>query len=146
MTHAFPYDNLIAGILVLVVGFGFHWIGQGLSLLNRELAIRLGIWERDMPPEYAVYEEAIAVADVSLGWLYGIAGVGLILGTSWGYRLAWFPGAILLYHAISFWFWTRNQRRAGYRHGSANTPLREVWTVANLGTALLTIVVAWNGS
>lgn len=145
MTIGFPYDNLIAGVLVLVVGFGFHWIGQGLSLANRDLAIRLGLWERSMPAAYEVYEGAIAVADVGLGWLYGIAGVGLILGTPWGYKLAWFPGAILLYHAISFWFWTRNQRRAGYRD-SASTPLRIGWTLANLTTALLAIMVAWNGS
>ena len=51
MTHLFPYDNVIAGTLVLIVGFGFHWLGQGLSVLNWSLATRLGLQEEGMPAE-----------------------------------------------------------------------------------------------
>ena len=53
--QVFPYANIIVGILILIVGFGFHFIGQLLSLVNRELAIRMGIWEGDMKPEFEVY-------------------------------------------------------------------------------------------
>jgi hypothetical protein len=28
MNRVFPYANVIAGVLVLIVGFGFHWVGQ----------------------------------------------------------------------------------------------------------------------
>lgn len=142
--HVFPYDNAVAGVLVLVVAFGFHWIGQGLSLLDWELATRLGLQEKGMPAEYRVYEHAIAVADVSIGWLYGLAGVGLLLGAPWGYKLAWVPGVVLVYHAISFWVWVGNQRRAGYR--AVSVPLRVGWTVANLATGLLAILVAWRAA
>jgi len=31
-----------------------------------------------------VYDNAIAVADIAIGWIYGIAGAGLIPGISWG--------------------------------------------------------------
>ncbi|NNG17122.1 MAG: hypothetical protein HKM89_11645 [Gemmatimonadales bacterium] len=144
MPQVFPYDNVIAGVMVLVVAFGFHWMGQALSLLNWELATRLGLQEKEMLPEYRVYEHAIAVADVSIGWLYGVAGVGLLLGAPWGYKLAWFPGVVLLYHAISFWMWIGNQRKAGYRVTSSS--LRVGWTVANMVTGLLAIVVAWNAT
>jgi hypothetical protein len=140
----FPYDNIVAGILVLVVAFGFHWMGQALSILNWDLATRLGLQEKDALPEYRVYEHAIAVADTSIGWIYGVAGVGLLLGTSWGYKLAWVPGVILVYHAVSFWMWTGNQYKAGHRLFGPS--LRVGWTAANTITGLLTIIVAWNGS
>lgn len=144
MHHAFPYDNIVAGWLVLVVAFGFHWIGQVLSVLDWELAERLGLQEKDAPPEYRVYEHGIAVADASIGWLYGVAGVGLLLGASWAYKLAWFPGVVLVYHAISFWAWTSNQRRAG--HLLYGAPTRSGWIVANLVAGIMAIIVAWHTS
>jgi hypothetical protein len=144
MEHVFPYDNIVAGCLVLVVGFVFHWLGQMLSVLDWRLATRLGLQEAGMPPEYRVYEHAIAVADAALGWLYGIAGVGLLLGASWGYKLAWFPGVVLVYHAISFWAWTGNQRKAG--HALTSSSFRVGWAAANLVTGLLAISVAWNAA
>lgn len=141
MLHAFPYDNIVAGCLVLVVGFGFHWIGQTLSIFNWELAESFGLQDIDAPPEYRVYEHGIAVADVTIGWLYGVAGVGLLLGASWGYKLAWFPGVVLVYHAISFWAWTANQHRAG--HVLYSTTARFGWIAANLIAGFMAIIVAW---
>ncbi len=144
MDQLFPYDHVIAGILVLIVGFGFHWLGQGLSLLNWELATRLGLQEKGMPPAYRVYEHAIAVADACIGWIYGVAGVGLLMGAPWGYKLAWIPGAVLVYHAISYWAWIGNQRADGYR--ATPSLFRVGWTAANLLTGLLAIVLAWNAT
>ena len=146
MTHVFPYDNVVSGILVLVVGFCFHWLGQGLSLVNWDLATRLGLQEARMPPEYKVYEHAIAVADVAVGWIYGAVGIGLLIGAPWGYKLAWVPGVVLVYHAISFWAWTGNQLRAGQTLPTGRPPFRIAWTVANLLTGGLAVLVAWNGS
>ena len=143
MNHVFPYANIVAGVLILIVGFVFHWIGQFISILNWELAAKIGLQEKDAPPEYKVYEHGIAVADVIIGWTYGIAGVGLILGTQWGFKLSWVPGVILLYHSISFWFWTRNQGKAGRRIMS--DAMRIGWFWANSITGILTILVAWNG-
>jgi hypothetical protein len=146
MTHVFQYDNVVAGVLVLVVGFAFHWMGQGLSVINWDLATRLGLQDKGMPQEYKVYEHAIAVADVSVGWIYGLAGVGLLIGASWGYKLAWVPGAIFLYHAISFWAWTGNQRRAGRHISTGGTAVRVGWTVANAVAGLVAVLVAWNAT
>jgi len=84
------------------------------------------------------------MADVALGWLYGIAGVGLLLGAPWAVKLAFLPGSILLYHSLSFWFWSRNQCRAGRQLMSAG--MRVGWTLANALTALLTLWVAWTGT
>ncbi|MCP4580310.1 MAG: hypothetical protein GY839_01735 [candidate division Zixibacteria bacterium] len=144
MNEIFPYSNIVAGILVLIVGFIFHWLGQLISIIDWDIATKLGLQEKELPPEYKVYEHANAIADVAIGWLYGIAGFGLLLGVSWGYKLAWIPGAILLYHGISFWFWNVNQRNSGHKLNSDT--LRIGWTTANLITGLLAITVAWNGS
>jgi hypothetical protein len=141
MNQVFPYDNVVAGVLVLVVGFGFHWIGQLVSVLNWDFATRIGLQEKAAPPEYKVYEHGIAMADVAIGWIYGIAGVGLIFGTSWGYQLSWVPGVVLIYHSISFWFWTRNQIRDGRRLMSES--LRVVWFLANFVSGAMAILVAW---
>ena len=144
MDQVFPYANIVAGVLVFAVGFIFHWIGQLISLLDWDLAARIGLQEKGMLPEYKVYEHAIAVADVAIGWIYGIAGVGLILGTPWGFKLAWFPGVILIYHSISFWFWTGNQMRSG--HKLTADPLRIGWSLANMITGVLAILVAWSAT
>lgn len=144
MALTFPYDNILVGVLVLLVGFVFHWMGQALSVFNWDLATRLGLQEKEALPEYRVYEHAIAVADTSIGWLYGLAGVGLLLDASWGYKLAWVPGVVFVYHGISFWMWTQNQRKAG--HQLVSPSLRVGWTLANIVTGLLTIMLAWSAS
>lgn len=144
MTHLFPYDNIVTGILILVVGFGFHWIGQLVSVTNWGFATKIGIQETNMPKEYKVYEHAIAVADSLIGWLYGLAALGLFLNVSWGYKLAWFPGVILVYHSFSFWFWTKNRNNDGNKLES--NAMRIGWSFANFVTGILAILLAWNGS
>jgi hypothetical protein len=139
MNLLFPYDNILTGALILIVGFLFHWIGQLISVLNWDLAMKLGLQEKEAPPEYKVYEHGIAIADVALGWVYGIAGLGLILGASWGFKLAWIPGVILIYHSISYWFWTGNQKRAGRQIES----YRIGWFLANFITGGLAVLIAW---
>ena len=142
MNYVFPYDNIIIGILVLIIGFGLHWIGQLLSVINWQFATKIGIQEANLPAEYKVYEHAIAVADSLIGWIYGFAGVGLILNLSWGYKLAWFPGVIFLYHGLSFWFWTGNQNKAGHKLFSDG--LRIGWSLVNFISGILTVLIAWN--
>ena len=144
MTHLFLYDNILVGILVFIVGFCFHWIGQLVSVTNWKFASKIGLQESNMPKEYKVYEHAIAVADSLLGWLYGVAALGLFLNVSWGYKLAWFPGVILLYHSLSFWFWTRNRNKDGNKLES--NAMRIGWSFANFVTGILAILLAWNSS
>lgn len=67
MSEWAPGVRIVTGVLVLVVGFLFHWVGQLISLLNWKAATRLGLQEEGLLPEYAVYERAIAVSDVALG-------------------------------------------------------------------------------
>ncbi len=142
MSEIFPYSNIITGILIFVVGFIFHWLGQLTGIINWDFATKLGLQESGMPGEYKVYEHAIAVSDSIIGWIYAIAAIGLFLKAPWGYKLAWFPGVILLYHSLGYWFWTMNQRRDGYKLHSDTT--RIGWFLANFITGLLTIVIAWN--
>ena len=142
MNHLFPYDNIVIGILIFVVGFLFHWIGQLVSIISWDFATKIGLQETDMPKEYKVYEHAIALADSMIGWIYGLAAVGLLLGTEWGYKLAWFPGVILIYHSLSFWFWTDNRKKDGY--DLTPEPLRISWSFANFVTGAITVLVAWN--
>ena len=140
-TQLFPYANIIVGILIFIVGFGLHFIGQLISLVNRDFAVKIGIWEKDMIPEFEVYERGIAVADVMIGWTYGIAAVGLILNSPWAYKLAWIPGVIMVYHGLSFWFWIGNQNKLG--HSLITNRFRIMWFIANLVTGVLAILVAW---
>jgi hypothetical protein len=121
-----------------------NWLGQLTCVVNWEFATKLGLQESGMPREYKIYEHAIAVADSIIGWIYGIAAMGLILGVSWGYKLAWFPGVILLYHSLSYWFWTMNRRRVGNKLHSDTT--RISWFLANFVTGMLAIIIAWNAS
>jgi hypothetical protein len=144
MNHLFPYDNIIIGILILIIGFGFHWIGQLVSIINWEFATKIGIQESELPKEYKVYEHAIAVSDSLIGWLYGFAVLGLFLNVYWGYKLAWFPGVIFLYHSFNYWFWTMNRRRDGNKLES--DIMRIGWFLANFTTGILAILLAWNAS
>jgi len=137
----FLYANIVAGLLIFIVGFCLHFIGQLISLVNQDFAVKIGIWEKDLLPEFAVYEKAIAVADVVIGWTYGIAAVGLIMDESWAYKLAWVPASILIYHGLSFWFWAGNQNKLG-RQLHTNR-FRITWSTANLITGIFTILVIW---
>lgn len=142
MDTLFPNAHVIAGILVLIVGFVFHFIGQLISLVNWELAERIGIVEKGILPEYRVYEGGMAAADVAIGWIYGLVGVGLIFSIPWSFKLAWFPGVIMIYHSISFWFWSHNQEKAGYKYRSTSAKIG--WFLANLITGVLLVNVAWD--
>lgn len=97
-----------------------------------------------MPPEYKVYEHAIAVADSAIGWVYGIVAIGLFIGANWGYQLAWIPGAVFVYHAICAWTWERNRRAAGRQLWSDS--FRISWCALNAATGVLAILVAWAGN
>lgn len=99
-----------------------------------------------MPREFKNYEHAIAVADTIIGWVYGVVGVGLLMAAPWGYKLAWIPGTILVYHALSFWAWTGNHRRTGFDLSTTRSPFRGAWTVANLVTGGLAMLLAWTAS
>lgn len=108
MTPLFPYSNIILGAMLLVVGFLFHWVGQLISLINWDLAVKLGIAEPGLAPEFKAYERAIAVADVALAWIYGIAAVGLFLNAEWGYRR---PGAASARSVTFIWLSRRQASR-----------------------------------
>lgn len=143
MDQLFPHANVVAGVLVLIVGFVFHWVGQLISILNWQLATRIGLQESGGPPEYLVYERGTAAADAAIGWIYGVAGVGLLLGEPWGFKLAWFPGVVLLYHSLCAWFWYGNQKKAGHQLFSDDKLV--VWCLANFATGALAVAVAWKG-
>ena len=144
MNQLFPYANIVTGILIFIVGFIFHWIGQLISVFNWDFATKQGLQEKGLLKEYKVYEQAIAEADCLFGWIYGMAATGLFLNASWGFKLAWFPGVILIYHSFSYWFWTMNQARDGNKLQS--NIMRIGWFLANFITGLLAIIVAWNAS
>jgi len=136
----FPFANIVVGILVFFVGFLFHWLGQLISVINWELATKIGIQEEKMLPEYKVYEHAIAVADVLIGWTYGIVAVGLILNASWSYTFAWIPGIVLVYHSLFFWVMIGNQNKSG--HPTTSNTFRIIWFLLNFITGILTILTA----
>ena len=54
MNEIFPYANILTGILILIVGFVFHWLGQLTSVLNWNFSTKLGLQEAELPKEYKV--------------------------------------------------------------------------------------------
>jgi hypothetical protein len=144
MEPVLPYANILAAVLILIIGLGFHWLGQAITVFKPDLAIRLGILEKDLLPEFRAYEDAIAKADVIIGWIYPLAAIGLLMGACWGARLAFFPGAIFVYHGLSAWFWETNRRRLGHRYFSE--PFRRLWCFSNIGAGVLVILVAWQAT
>jgi hypothetical protein len=137
----FPFANIIVGILIFIVGFIFHWFFQLISAINWNYATKIGVQEKKMIPEYKVYEHGTAVADSLLGWIYGIAAVGLILNISWAYKLAWIPAVILIYHGLSFWFWKGNQNKSG--HKMTSNSFRVAWFLLNFVPGILCILIIW---
>lgn len=136
-----PYANIIAGILIFIVGFIFHFVGQLISVVNWDYATKIGFQEKKLLPEFKVYEHAIAVADVSIGWIYLIAAIGVILDISWAYKLAWFPGVIMIYHSVSVFFWMGNQTKLG--HPMNSNRFRISWFLLNFITGIMAISIAW---
>lgn len=144
MNNLFPYDNIVVGVMVFIVGFLFHWVGQLISVINWDFATKLGLQESGISKEYKVYEHAIAVADSLVGWIYGITAIGLFINASWGYTLLWIPGSILIYHSLSYLFWTGNRKRDGNK--LEPDAVRIIWFFANLVTGLFVILIAWRAS
>ena len=138
-TQIFPFANVVVGLLVLLLGFFLHWLGQLISLVNWDFAVKLRIAEKQTLPEYKVYELGIASADVLLGWIYGIAAVGLILDLSWAYELIWIPAVVFVYHGLSYWFYIGNQNKLG--KPTTTFRFRIGWTLFNVGVGLLAILV-----
>lgn len=141
MNHIFPHDNVVAGVLVFIIGFLFHWAGQMVSVINWNMATRIGLQEDGLPPKYKDYEHAIALSDVLVGIVYLPAAVGLVFNYPWAYKLAWVPGSIFLYHSLNFWFSTGNRRKAGYYLESNS--VRIVWAGTNFFAGLLVVAVSW---
>ncbi len=139
----FPHANIIAAVLILIVGFGFHFVGQLVSVVSWDTALRLGLQDKVAPPDYYPYEHGTAVADVLIGWIYPIAAIGLLLDAEWAYKLAWIPGVILAYHGVSSWFWEADRRAAG--HQLQSDAFRVIWCGANFLSGLIAILVAWTG-
>ncbi len=136
----FPFDNIVVGILVIILGFIFHWVGQLICVVNWKFAEKIGLQEETLKPEQKFYEHGIAASDVAIGWIYLIVGIGLILDLSWGYKFALIPGTVFVYHSIFYWVMQGNHRRAGTPLETG--PLRVIWFLFNFLTGLLTIIIA----
>jgi hypothetical protein len=137
----FPYANILLGILVLLLGFVFHWVGQLISVFSWDYATKIGIQEKNLLPEFKVYERAIAMADVSIGWVYGIIAIGLFINAPWVYPFVWIPGVVFLYHSIFYWFMIGNQNKLG--NSTTTNNFRIGWFLFNFLTGILCILIAW---
>ena len=140
LIETFPYANIIVGIMIFIVGFLFHWIGQFISLANWDYAKKIGLQDKKALPEYIVYEHAIATSDVSIGWFYGIVAIGLIMDISWAYTFILIPGTVLVYHSLFFWKLVGNQNKSG--HPTTSNSLRITWFILNFITGILALFMA----
>jgi len=136
----FLFANIIIGILIFIVGFIFHWFGQLISLINWDYAKKIGLQEEKNLPEYEVYERAVAVADVLIGWIYPIVAVSLFFNASWAFTLAWIPGVVFIYHSLFYWVMKGNQNKAGNR--TTSNAMRFTWFLINFVSGILTLLLA----
>jgi hypothetical protein len=140
LIETIPYSHIIIGILIFVVGFIFHWIGQLISVINWDYAKKIGLQEKKALPEYKDYEHAIATSDVLLGWGYGIVAIGLIMNTAWAYTYVLIPGTVFVYHSLFFWKLIGNQNKSG--HPTTTNSTRITWFLLNFVTGILAILIA----
>lgn len=140
MGELFPYANILAGSLVLIVGFGIHWLNQLSLFMHWELMPKDGFGIH-MLTNASKYDRFIAISDVTIGWIYGIIGIGLFMGTSWGYLLAWIPGLFITFEGISYWIITGKKNLQGIKYSYFN---RIEWSILNIITGLFILFVAWN--
>lgn len=131
----------LAGLIILVLGFGMHFIGQLISLIDWDSAVKLGIAEKGLLSEYKDYEKGIALADVYIGWIYLPIGLGILLGQNFSFKLAWIPGVVFIYHSLCFFFWTRYQNQAGNVYRSES--MRIGWFIFNFIGGLIVLLVAF---
>ena len=143
MSPLFPYANVLTAILLLIVGFGLHFVSQFISILDWERACRIGLQDKNIPPDALHYEHGTATADVAIAWIYGVAAIGLMMNAPWGYKLAFIPVSILLYHGMCAWEWERDRRAAG--KGIWTDGFRLARCGANILAGLAVLVVAWAG-
>ena len=142
MDQVFPYANIVAGVLVLVVGFGFHWIGQLVSVLNWDTAQRSASRKWRCCPSTRSTKTPSPRPTSRWAGSMALPLPASCLARTGATSLPGIPGVVLVYHAFSYWFWTGNRRKAG--HKLVSDSMRIGWPVANFVTGTLAIVVAWN--
>ena len=140
LIETIAYMHIVLGIMVLIVGFVFHWIGQLISIVNWEYAEKVGLQEKKALPEYKVYEHAIATSDGLLAWTYGIVAIGLIMNLTWSYTFVLIPGTVLIYHSLFYWQLIGNQNKFG--HPTHTWAMRITWFLLNFITGILAILIA----
>ena len=140
MQSLFPFAHIIAGIIILIVGFGFHFLGQLMGFLYWEPELKHS-FIINMPIKAKGYAHIVAISDVAIGWSYAIIGMGMYIGKSWSYTLAWIPGIILFLEGISFWTW-RNQNNRPAQDLSLTERIE--WSGLNIVSGLFILLVAWS--
>jgi hypothetical protein len=76
--------------------------------------------------------------------VYGVAAVGLPPASDWGYKLAWVPGSLLVFHSRCAWHWEIDDRRAAGQ-GIRTDPFGLAWCPANLISQACADAAAWIG-
>ncbi len=128
MSQLFPYANTVVGALIL--GFGFRWIAQVGSLLNWGFAERIGLQDKRASPEDQLRMRNIAVLEATTDWTFGVAGIRLILGASWGPLLVWIPGVVLIFRGVRLWAWHPSRHGSGSEFVGAGK--RAIWCLGRL--------------
>lgn len=139
MQSLFPFAHIIGGVLILIVGFGFHFLGQLMGFLHWEPELKHS-FIINMPIKSTGYEHLVAVSDIAIGWSYAIIGMGLYLGRPWGYTLAWIPGIILLLEGSSFLTWCCLKK---VQKPDLSLLERVEWGSLNIVSGLFIILIAW---
>lgn len=94
----------VIGLVVLMVGL-IVWLGQSLTFLKPDLAVKLGVLEPEGevdPTLHIIEARAMGLADMLLAWILPAFALAMLLGhPAWPY-LALFGAGVFVYFSSVF--------------------------------------------
>lgn len=127
----FPGSDTLAGSLMLLLAL--RWIARVCSLVGYHLSAALGIPRGTRSSRRRPVTREDEAIQITVGWIYAIAGSGLILGAAWAPVPACIAGFLLILQGARSWPFL------GKSFISLATVL---WSLFNLATGLLVLVIA----
>ena len=111
--------NGLWGVMLIIVTGVLCWLAQVISVLSPPTAVKLGVTEPepDVDPVFFADARGEAVWDALILWTLPVAGILLILNSSWWPYFGLVGGGIYLYFAGRGIVVRREMQRRGIRIG-----------------------------
>ena len=144
--------TILWGVVVVALGL-LAWVGQAISWLAPDTAVRLGLTEPEdsVEPSFHADGKGEAMWDSFTLWTMVVAGVLLVVGNDWWTYFGLLGGGMFIYFAGRGIASRRLIQRAGFSVGRPRTVTQAyvfltLWGVVGLITAMAAIVSLEAGS